>query len=123
MSARFAIFTIRSGSSTGKIDPFLIGNRRQQKVFWAVAADQEDAPCQPNGNWRLELRFDNSNDGNNTPWNNGPVSIRSNGNAITPWRIPNNANVGKFPYHVWMIPPNGGGDPYEILDPELQIEQ
>lgn len=98
-----------------KVDPFLIGNRRNNKVYWIV--DSDDAQC-AGGNWRIELRFDNAADG--TVWNGGVITINRGGGP--PFKIPNTANIGKFPYHVWYVRPGAGGETYEMADPELQIE-
>lgn len=98
-----------------KIDPFLIGNNRNLKVHWAV--DSDDALC-ASGNWRIELRFDNAADG--TVWNGGVITITRGGGP--PFKIPNTANVGKFPYHVWYVRTGLGAVSYPMADPELQIE-
>ena len=96
-----------------KVNPFLIGNKKNNRVYWDV--DFDASQCQNgNGNWRIELRFDTAADG--TVWNSGPITVKRQG--ISPWTIPNSANLGKFPYHVWMI----GTRSYEMADPELEIE-
>jgi hypothetical protein len=97
-----------------KVERFRIGNKRNHKVYWRVEGG--DAPC-VNGNGRpeIELRFDNAPDG--TVWNSGTIRVKLQG--TTPWTIPDNANFGIFPYHVWMV----GTRSYEMADPELEIER
>lgn len=97
-----------------KVNPFKIGNKRNNKVYWDV--DFDDSQCQNgNGNWRIELRFLAGNGGGS--WNNGPISVKRQG--ISPWLIPGTANLDTFPYEVWMI----GTRQYKMADPELEIEQ
>ena len=111
-----AVIVLQGGQGEdckAKVNPFLIGNKRNNKVYWDV--DFEDSQCQNgNGNWHIELRFDADPTG--PAWNNGTVNVKRQG--ISPWKIPNTANYGKFPYHVWMV----GTREYEMADPELQIE-
>jgi hypothetical protein len=115
-----ATITVTGGfgtNCTAKIDPFRIGNKKNEKVFWEVVAEAPQC-ASSGGNWHLELKFDN--DVNGTPWNGGTITVARNG--VTPYKIQNNANVGKFPYHVIFVPGSGGSN-YEMLDPELEIEQ
>lgn len=112
-----AVITVKGaagGPCEAKVHPFLIGDKRNNKVHWSV--DSDDARC-AGGNWRIELRFDNAADG--TVWNGGVITINRGGGP--PFKIPSNANIGKFPYHVWYVGQQGG-TAYEMADPELQIE-
>lgn len=113
-----AVITVSGAAGdpcTAKVDPFLVGNKRNFKVYWIV--DSDDALC-ASGNWRIELRFDNAADG--TVWNGGVITITRGGGP--PFKIANTANIGRFPYHVWYVRPGPGGVSYEMADPELQIE-
>lgn len=97
-----------------KVDPYRIGNKRNNKVYWDVYFDESQ--CQNgNGNWRVELRFGAGSGGNG--WSYGPINVKRQG--ITPFTIPADAPYDTFPYEVWMI----GTRSYQMADPELQIEQ
>jgi hypothetical protein len=104
---------------TVKVNPPLIGNKKNYKVYWVL--DGDDAAC-GRGNWRVELHFDNA--ANGTVYN-GDQDVAVSRDTSTKYKIKNSDNAGLFPYHIWYVQTSGPGAPkrYEMADPELEIEQ